>query len=327
MLEKIGFELDDIPQLNGKVAIVTGGNSGIGEVISRELARRGCKVYIAGRSQSRIEAAIARIKAAIGMDENLFALDLDLETMKGAVASAKHFMKLENRLDILMANAGLVALESELTPEGYEKTFCHLGHFAFVTTLLPLIEQTADDYPESDVRIVVTSSRSYASAKKIDYDDVKKAFNGSGHLSMLFNMLGRYARSKLCNIYFAKELAEILASRKNVYVNAMHPGVIPTNIFNLTNSPLPRYLQAIGTWQAKVIGLNVDDGSKTGLFLATSPLVISKDFRGEMIYPGPWGLVYYRYVYKHNLNDLALNVDEQKHLWSFSENALEEALS
>lgn len=92
------------------------GSSGIGEVISRELARKNAKVYITTRSQSRADQAIARIRAASaeveGVENNLTFLEVDLETMKGATAAAKFFLKLEDRLDIVVANAGLGGIVS-----------------------------------------------------------------------------------------------------------------------------------------------------------------------------------------------------------------------
>ncbi|KAK9492886.1 hypothetical protein V1508DRAFT_417268 [Lipomyces doorenjongii] len=329
MSATFNFTFGDIRNLEGKVAIVTGGNSGLGEVISRELARKGCKVYIASRSQSRAEAAIARIKKSIGNDENLLFLELDLETMKGAVAAAKFFMKQETRLDILVANAGLGGIKSELTPEGYERNFGvnHLGHFAFVTTLLPLIFKTADDNAESDVRIVLMSSKSYEQARPIDFEDVRATYHSSFAFYTLHEMLQRYARSKLANLYFMRELADLVKDRKNIYINASHPGLVYTNIFDLSTSPLPWYMRFLGELHAKWFGINVNDGAKTALFLAADTRVIKEGIRGVLMYPGPTnGFMYFSNIYIRKINELGMNVDCRKQLWQFSEAALEKAL-
>ncbi|KAK9238230.1 hypothetical protein V1525DRAFT_375583 [Lipomyces kononenkoae] len=329
MPDVFNFTFNDIPDLEGKVAIVTGGNSGLGEVISRELARKGCKVYIASRSQARAEAAMARIKTSIGTDEKLTFLELDLERMGGAVAAAKSFMKLESRLDILVANAGLGGIKSELTPDGYERTFGvnHLGHFAFVTTLLPLVIKTADDNAESQVRIVIMSSKAYEQAHPIDLENVRTTYHSKFAFSTLRDLLQRYARSKLANLYFMRELADLVKDRKNIYVNASHPGLVYTNIFNLSTSPLPWYMRYIGELHAKWFGINVNDGAKTALFLAADRRVIENDIKGALMYPGPTnGFVYYSNIYIREINKLGMDVQSREKLWQFSEAALAKAL-
>ncbi|KAJ8099314.1 hypothetical protein POJ06DRAFT_256635 [Lipomyces tetrasporus] len=328
MSATFNFTFDDIPNLERKVAIVTGGNSGLGEVIARELARKGCKVYIASRSHSRAEAAIARIREDIGTDENLAFLELDLETMKGAVMAAKFFMKLETRLDILVANAGLGGIKSELTPEGYERNFGvkHLGHFAFVSTLLPLIQQTADGNVDSDVRIVIMSSKSYENSHPIDFDNVRTTYHSWFAFLTLREMLQRYSRSKLANLYFMRELADLVKDRKNIYVNACHPGLVYTHIFDLSTSPLPWYMQLVGQLEAKLLGINVNDGVKTALFLAADRRVVDKNIKGILMYPGPTdGFVYFSNIYIRTINKLGLDDEARKQLWRFSEAALEKA--
>ncbi|KAK7205817.1 hypothetical protein BZA70DRAFT_266929 [Myxozyma melibiosi] len=330
-----GFTFDDIKDLSGKVAIVTGGNSGLGEVIARELARKHAKVYIAARSPARAEQAIARIKAALsdvdGLDDNLLFLELDLETMKGSVAAAKFFMKLESRLDILVANAGLGATKSELTPDGYERNFGvnHLGHFAFITTLLPLIEKTATEHPESDIRIVLQSSTIHYRATKIDYSDVTKTYKSSWSALTLQEMMGRYARSKLANVYLSRELSERLKDYKNIYVNACHPGLVYTHIFDLSTSPLPSWMQYIGSRHAWLCGVPLDDGVKTALFLATDKRVVTENIKKVFMYPGPQtplaGFFYCSSVFPKPLNSIGSDDEEARKLWEFSEQALAKA--
>ncbi|KAK9369571.1 hypothetical protein V1509DRAFT_619865 [Lipomyces kononenkoae] len=329
MPDVFNFTFNDIPNLEGKVAIVTGGNSGLGEVVSRELACKGCKVYIASRSRTRAEAAIARIKTSIGTDENLVFFELDLETMRGAVAAAESFLKLESRLDILVANAGLGGIKSELTPDGFERTFGvnHLGHFAFVTTVLPLVIRTADDNVDSQVRIVIMTSKSYEKSSPIDFEDVKTTYHSKFAFFTLQDLLRRYARSKLANIYFMRELADLVKERKNIYVNACHPGLVYTNIFDLSTSPLPWYMRYIGERQAKWFGVNVNDGAKPALFLAADRRVIENDVKGALIYPGPTdGFIYFSNIYIRKINQLGMDVQSRKKLWQFSENALKKAL-
>ncbi|KAK9450825.1 uncharacterized protein V1518DRAFT_411801 [Limtongia smithiae] len=323
-----GFTFDDIPDLEGKVAIVTGGNSGIGFVIARELARKKAKVYIAARSQSKAETAIAAIKEATGTDENVSFLELDLESMKSATASARFFAKLESRLDILIANAGVAGIRSELSPDGYERIFAinHLGHFAFITALLPLLIQTADENPTSDVRVVLQSSRSYEMAKPLDLAKVSDVYTGTFGPFIGLDILARYARSKLCNLYFALELAELVKDIKNIYVNACHPGLIWTPIFSLADSPLPSYISVIAEWQAWLFGLPVNDGAKAALYCATDKHVIENDTKGKFYYPFG-GAFRYFYLYERDITKLGADVDARKELWQFSEQALAKSLA
>lgn len=171
------------------------------------------------------------------MAERLHFHNLDLAKMTTAKESAKTFIqKYGQRLDIVVCNAGISMQKGdELSPEGgYELIFNtnHLGHFAFVTTLLPLIEKTAKGHGEA--RIVVTSSNAYALATEgINFDSLTQTDPATGFkgMSAAFN---RYGVSKLCNLLFARELDHRWASplRKSgveVFVNSVHPGKDLTN--------------------------------------------------------------------------------------------------
>ncbi|KAK9480339.1 hypothetical protein V1514DRAFT_276522 [Lipomyces japonicus] len=325
------FTFDNIPDLQGKTAIVTGGNSGIGEVISRELASKGAKVYIAGRSEIRVRNAIARIRTAVSTidddNEKLQYLPVDFESQKNAVQAAKLFAKLEPKVDIIVANAGVAGIKSELTAEGWERTFAHLGHFAFVTTLLPLIRSSAEQAGDSEIRIVVTSSRSYERASPLELTALQDTFKGTFAPLVAYDLLSRYSRSKLANLYFARQLSLQLRELPNVYVNAHHPGLIATNIFHLENSPLPRWMQFVAYWQARLLGIPVDDGAKAALFLAADKRVVSDNINDKLIYPGPVdGFLHYSYLYVKQYNALAQDLGAAAKLWEFSEHALGRAL-
>ncbi|KAL8277765.1 hypothetical protein RQP46_009887 [Phenoliferia psychrophenolica] len=118
------FEEADVPDLSGKVCIVTGGNTGIGKETVRVLYQKGAKVYLAARSEEKAKAAIVDLKDSKkdGAGEIIF-LKLDLETIKGAKEAAEQFLKQETRLDILINNAGLLCPKPTLSPEGYELTW------------------------------------------------------------------------------------------------------------------------------------------------------------------------------------------------------------
>lgn len=142
------------------------------------------------------------------------------------------FLAEHDRLDIIIANAGS-AFEpiDELSVDGYDRTFHtnHLGHFAFVTGLLPLLEKTAQAN-DGDVRVVITSSSAYqfVGSDGIDFDTITTARSGDGQSVLDMKAAGkRYGRSKMANILFAQELDRRLKRRgvEGVRVNACHPGM------------------------------------------------------------------------------------------------------
>ncbi|KAL8691123.1 MAG: hypothetical protein Q9218_003575 [Villophora microphyllina] len=104
------FTTDEIPDLKGWVALVTGGNSGIGFETVYQLASRGARVYLAARSTQRINEAIARMKSTSATDLDLCPLIIDLQSLQSVKEAAETFMKQEKRLDILINNAGVCVL-------------------------------------------------------------------------------------------------------------------------------------------------------------------------------------------------------------------------
>ncbi|TFY79516.1 hypothetical protein EWM64_g4499 [Hericium alpestre] len=148
----------DIPDLTGKVVIVTGANAGIGAQTVEQLAQHGAKVYLACRTESKARAAIADIEKAnpaLKGQDRLVWLPLDLSSLHSAKAAAEEFLTKEKRLNLLINNAGRLTAEYVLTSEGIEESVAvnHLGHLVFTTTLLPLMKETAKE-KGSDVRIV-----------------------------------------------------------------------------------------------------------------------------------------------------------------------------
>lgn len=211
--------------------------AGIGLETAYLLARRNCTVYVAARNQAKADGVISTLQkrlfpATHGIGEISFH-HLDLLDVKATHASAQKFLAEHDRLDILIANAGTaLAPIDELSVDGYDKTFHtnHLGHFVFITTLLPLLEKTAQMNGE-DVRVVVTSSMAYQCASDgIDFDTLETRREGDGSsISDLKPSAKRYGRSKMANILFTQELDRRLTRRgvKGVRVNVCHPGMSP----------------------------------------------------------------------------------------------------
>lgn len=246
------FKPDDIPDLSGKVAIVTGyvmllvrqlyltegsrGNRSIGLESVYMLLRKNCTVWIAGRSESGFAEAKKTISSRSDVNEAMLGRlrfhKLDLAEMKHAEASGQDFVK-ENpdRLDIVIGNAGVSLQKPDrLSSDGYELTFQtnHLGHFAFVNPLLPLLEKTAREHGEA--RVVITASSAHAFAKNgIDFDRLQ---NTRPHQGMrgLGEAMNRYGVSKLSNMLHARELdrrwaAPLRSQGVHVFVESCHPGM------------------------------------------------------------------------------------------------------
>ncbi|GAA5967286.1 hypothetical protein JCM11641_000502 [Rhodosporidiobolus odoratus] len=265
-----------LPDLDGKVALVTGGNTGIGLITAQELHKKNAKVYIACRSEERAKKAIAQINAAHpGAEKNLVYLPFDLTDLTSAKKAAETLSEKEERLDILVCNAGVMAWPYELK-NGVEVQFWnHLGHFALVDKLLPLLKKTAQ-IAGSSVRVVNVASLGHTMSPKPDFtslEGVNQKMKSTWH---------RYGQSKLANILFTAELQERLKG-DNIRVNCCHPGNIYTE---LTRGTVASYgfLGSAITFMSRY-AMTPFEGAKTQLYLAASPEVDEKDYRGEYFTP------------------------------------------
>ncbi|GAA5954220.1 hypothetical protein JCM21900_006967 [Sporobolomyces salmonicolor] len=264
----------EIPDLTGKVAVVTGGNVGLGFVTAQELAAKGCKVYIACRNEERAKAAIEKINAATpGKKADLVYLPFDLTDLKSAKAAAQTLEE-QGRLDIVVNNAGVMAWPYKLV-NGVEIQFWnHLGHFALIHHLLPLLVRTSK---ESSVRIVNVSSLGHTFSPQPDFSSMNGA---NGEFGSTWR---RYGQAKLANILFSVGLQERVKG-ENIRVNSCHPGNVNTE---LTRGPAETY-GFVGRIMGKLgayITMSPTEGAKTQLFLAASPEVDEKDYRAKYFTP------------------------------------------
>ncbi|GAA5922433.1 hypothetical protein JCM1841_004907 [Sporobolomyces salmonicolor] len=282
----------EIPDLTGKVAVVTGGNVGLGFVTAQELAAKGCKVYIACRNEERAKAAIEKINAATpGKEADLVYLPFDLTDLQSAKAAAQTLEE-QGRLDIVVNNAGVMAWPYKLV-NGVEIQFWnHLGHFALIHHLLPLLVRTSK---ESSVRIVNVSSLGHTFSPQPDFSSMNGA---NGEFGSTWR---RYGQAKLANILFSVGLQERVKGEnirvrslprytpcttliRNTQVNSCHPGNVNTE---LTRGPAETY-GFVGRIMSKLgayITMSPTEGAKTQLFLAASPEVDEKDYRAKYFTP------------------------------------------
>ncbi|MFR0352466.1 oxidoreductase [Streptomyces sediminimaris] len=261
-----GWTREDIPDQSGRVAVVTGANSGLGYVTARELARRGARVVLACRSEVRGNAAAGELAGEVpGADVAVGRLDL------GDLGSVREFAERfpHGRLDLLVNNAGVMALPYGTTADGFETQFGvnHLGHFALTGRLLPLLLATPG------ARVVTVSSEMHALAN-VDLDDL------SGERR--YRRWIAYARSKSANLLFTHELARRLTAHgADVVAAAAHPGYAATNLQG--TAPRMEGRRLVG--RAMEIGNRVfAQPARTGalpvLYAATAPGVRPDSFTG-----------------------------------------------
>ena len=215
---KPGWNAADLPDLNGRTAVVTGASSGTGYEIARQLAAHGAHVVLASRDADRTGHAAGRIGAA-APGSSVEAQVLDLASMASIRRFTSAFHRRHDGLDILVNNAGIAGGPRRETVDGFEAHLGtnHLGHFALTGLLLPAL--LARDHAR-----VVTMSSGLAAQARIDFDDLQSRHK--------YRMTDAYGQSKLANLLFAVELdRRARAAGVALAGLATHPGVARTNLF------------------------------------------------------------------------------------------------
>jgi NAD(P)-dependent dehydrogenase (short-subunit alcohol dehydrogenase family) len=280
----------DIPDQRGRVAIVTGANSGIGFEAARQLALHGADVVLACRSEARGNEAVEAIRAEKPAGSVRFAaLDLsDLESVRAFAAAFE-----APRLDLLINNAGVMMPPLSRTKQGFELQFGvnHLGHFALTGLLLPKLLGTKGS------RVVTVSSQAHRQGKMV-FDDLQWERRS-------YSKMGAYGQSKLANLLFTFELDRLLDARNaGTIAVAAHPGWTGTNLQR--NVKLFEMLN-------DVFAMKTEQGALPTLRAATDPSV-----RGGEYY-GPDGLYEMRgYPTKVGTTKAATKRDDAATLWARS---------
>lgn len=202
-------------QLDGKTVLITGGNTGIGKETAVDLARRGARVILACRDMDRANRAAEDIRKQSGND-NVIVKKLDLASLQSVRQLAKDVLATEERLDILINNAGIMSCPKWQTEDGFEMQFGvnHLGHFLLTNCLLDLLKKS------SPSRIVNVSSLAHERGQ-IYFDDINQEKD--------YRPWKSYGQSKLANVLFTRELAKKLQGT-GVTTYSLHPGVIRTEL-------------------------------------------------------------------------------------------------
>ncbi|XP_020801499.1 retinol dehydrogenase 13 [Drosophila serrata] len=276
----------------GRVAIVTGCNTGIGKETVLELARRGATIYMACRDMQKCEQARKDIIVAT-KNPNVFARELDLSSMESIRKFAAGFKKEQKKLHILINNAGIMDCPKMLTQDGFEMQIGvnHMGHFLLTLLLLDVLKSSAPS------RIVVLSSIAHRFGT-INQDDLNSVES--------YDRKKAYCQSKLANIMFTRELSNRLRGTR-VTVNALHPGVVNTELFRNTfflRTKLGKLLIAPIIW---IFVKTIRSGAQTSLYVALDPIL--KEVSGQ----------YFSDCRPKKVGAAALDDNAAKFLWTESE--------
>jgi len=282
----------DIPDQHGRIAIVTGANTGLGFETARMLAERGAVVVMAVRNVAKGEQAAARIKG----DVRVQALDLtSLDSIRLAAADLR---AAHPRVDLLINNAGVMYTPKQTTADGFEMQFGtnHLGHFALTGLLLDHL------LPVPGSRVVTVSSVGHRIRAAIHFDDLQ--------WERSYSRVAAYGQAKLANLLFTYELQRRLASLGTTVAVAAHPGVSNTELARNT----PTALRVPVSWLAPLLTQKPEMGALPTLRAATDPAVLGGQYYG----PGGRGEVrgYPKLV---ESSPESHNQTTQRRLWAVSE--------
>ena len=211
----------NIPDMSGKVIIITGANSGIGYESARELTRKGAEVIFASRDQVKAKDAMARIGNE-NTDARMKFIELDLASLDSIRKFTEEFKSAYPKLDILLNNAGIMMVPYGKTKDGFERTIGtnHLGHFALTGLLMDRLSTTPG------ARVVNVASNAHY-AGEMDFENLLFE-DEHGYTPMK-----AYGRSKLANLLFTYELQRrFQSSGLDVIALAAHPGISATNLAN-----------------------------------------------------------------------------------------------
>lgn len=294
-MSKATWTLDNAPDLTGKIAIVTGANSGIGVDTVAGLAQKGATVIMACRDLQKARPVAAAIRQQ-GPGSRIEVMQLDLSDLNAVHAFADQFLRQYKQLDLLINNAGVMHPPYSKTAQGFEMQFGvnHLGHFALTGLLLGCLNQTPA------ARIVTVSSGSHRFGV-IDFDDLnweKRTYAPNA----------AYGQSKLANLLFTYELQRRLsAAGQGTLAVAAHPGWTSTNLQKHT--PAIMFLNPLLAQSAAM-------GALPTLYAAMAPDVQGGD------YIGPNGFFEMRgYPTKVNSNARSHDMAVAARLWDVSEAA------
>lgn len=300
---KSAWTADNIPDLSGKVFIVTGGNSGIGKETVKQLLLKGGKVYMASRSRARAEEAISELARETGGRCAIF-LELDLADLASVRRAAEEYAAKESLLHVLFNSGGVMSCPIDMiSKDGYDLQFGTnvIGHFYFTKLLLPILQHTSASSPTGEkARIVTTSGSIYKLYPRINHDTLR---DGPARRKLSTTRL--YAQSKFGNILVTNELARRYGD--SVVAISLHPGVIDTGLQRHMG-----YDSRFGAWLKRTLLSPAWMGAITQLYAGTDPSAAAMN--GEYLIP---------WARKGRLTSDAKDLKEAEKLWDWLERQVE----
>ncbi|MCV7302762.1 SDR family NAD(P)-dependent oxidoreductase [Mycobacterium barrassiae] len=255
----------DVPDQSGRVAIITGSNTGIGYGAAAVLAAKGAHTVLAVRNVDKGNDAAARIKSA-SPNATVTVQQLDLTSLDNIRAAADDLRAKFDRIDLLINNAGVMYTDKARTKDGFELQFGtnHLGHFALTGLLLDNLLSVDGS------RVVTVSSMAHRIRAKIHFDDL--------NLDRNYNRVVAYGQSKLANLLFTYELARRLQAKgAPTIATAAHPGAADTEL--LRN--MPAGIRQVGQFfWSTFIAQSADMGAEPTLRAATDPAAKNAEYYG-----------------------------------------------
>lgn len=293
------WKTQDMPDQTGRVAIVTGANSGLGFASTLALVKKGAQVVMASRDKTKSLQALTQIKTEFPQAK-LDYIPLNLASLASVREFAAEFKQKYPRLDLLLNNAGVMAIPRSETADGFEMQLGtnHLGHFALTGLLLDVLTAT----PQS--RVVSTSSIAHY-VGKINFADLQSRQS--------YSRSGAYGQSKLANLLFALELQRRLQAGDFATISlAAHPGYSNTNLQHTSASLSAARLEMFFYQLSSPFVQNAAMGALPQLYAATAPGVVGGQYYGPRFLLGG-------YPRLDKAKAAAYNRETAQQLWQVSE--------
>ncbi|XP_046446625.1 retinol dehydrogenase 11-like [Daphnia pulex] len=255
-----GPRCTNVVRLDGKVAVITGANTGIGKETARELSRRGAQVVIACRDIQKAGDAAREISSET--KNSVTTLKLDLASLSSIRTAAQNLKVQQPKIHLLINNAGIMVCPQWKTEDDFEMQLGvnHLGHFLWTLMLLDNVKQAAPS------RIINVSSIAHTRGN-IDFDDIMMEKN--------YDPTRSYCRSKLANVLFSKELANRL-NGTGVTCYSLHPGVVQTELGRHLRVTTNRLVDDMFHWFGQYFFKTPEMGAQTTIYCATEPSLSSR---------------------------------------------------
>ncbi|KAF5005558.1 hypothetical protein FDECE_8010 [Fusarium decemcellulare] len=267
----------DIPNLSGKAILVTGGNNGLGKETVLQLSKHNpAQIFLAARTKSKALTAIEDIRKSVPDAAPITYLSLDLASFDSIKQAVIDFHAQSQRLDILINNAGIMAVPPGKTKDGYEIQFGtnHVGHALLTKLLLPTLIKTATaTSPPQDVRIVTVASKSEGWGPPLNPSEFDKLKTDMSSTSTF----ARYGMSKIANVLYAHALSSRHPEIRSI---SLHPGSVNTDISGgiAASWPVLKPLLRFGSLFGDIFADSVSTGAKNQLWAAVSPDAKSGEF-------------------------------------------------